>query len=87
MRSGLCPKCTAEAVYVADTNPAGVLAGDGQPLLRIYKEKGFRPDVTIAEMDFYLCRACGFLEMYVRDESKLEKIEGSTNWRKVSRRV
>ena len=87
MRDGLCPKCVAEEVYVADTNPAGMLAGEGQPLLRIYKEKGFWPDVTLVEMNIYICRACGYVEMHALDTEKLEKLADSTNWHKVRRRV
>jgi predicted nucleic-acid-binding Zn-ribbon protein len=85
MRNGLCPKCNSEEIYLADVNPAGMLAGDGQPLLRIYKEKGFWPDVTLCELNVYLCRTCGYTEMQVRDVSKLEKLEGSTNWKKLER--
>lgn len=87
MRNGLCPKCNAEEVYIADANPHGMLTGDGQPLLRIYKEKGFWPDVVIAEMNVYLCRACGYLELYARDLSKLEKLEDCSNWHKIRRSV
>ena len=39
MRNGLCPKCDSEEIYLADANPAGMLAGEGQPLLRIYKRQ------------------------------------------------
>jgi predicted nucleic-acid-binding Zn-ribbon protein len=43
--------------------------------------------VVIAEIDVFVCRACGFSEMYVRDTDKLKKLEDCTNWRKVTRRV
>jgi predicted nucleic-acid-binding Zn-ribbon protein len=87
MRDGLCPKCASEEVYLADAQPPGLLTGDSQPFLRIYKDKGFWPDVVIAEMNIYVCRTCGFSEMYVRDTDKLVKLEDCTNWRKVTRRV
>jgi hypothetical protein len=87
MRNGLCPKCASDEIYLADLNPHGLLTGDGHPLLRIYKEKGFWPDVVIAETEIYVCRACGFLEMYVRDTDKLEKLEDCANWRKVKRSI
>lgn len=85
MRNGLCPKCDSEEIYLADAHPQGLLTGDGQPMLRIYKDKGFWPDVIIAEMNVYVCRACGFLEMYVRDRAGLEKLEDCTNWHRVGR--
>jgi predicted nucleic-acid-binding Zn-ribbon protein len=85
MRNGLCPKCGSEEVYLADANPPGLLTGDGHPLLRIYKDKGFWPDVVIAEMNVYVCRACGFLEMYARDIDKLSKLIDCTNWHRVRR--
>jgi hypothetical protein len=87
MRNGLYPNCNSEEIYLADANPAGLLTGDGQPLLRIYQDKSFWPDVTLAELNVYLCHACGYLEMRVRELGKLAKLEGSTNWKKVSRAV
>ncbi|HEY0322929.1 MAG TPA: hypothetical protein VGC66_18380 [Pyrinomonadaceae bacterium] len=37
--------------------------------------------------EVYLCRACGYLEMYARDLSKLEKLEDCSNWHKLRRSV
>jgi predicted nucleic-acid-binding Zn-ribbon protein len=87
MRDGVCPKCASEEVYYADTQPSGMLAGEGQPLLRIYKDKSFWPDVTLVEMNIYVCRACGYVEMHATDTGKLEKLADATNWHKVWRKV
>jgi predicted nucleic-acid-binding Zn-ribbon protein len=86
MRNGTCPKCKSEEVYGAYSKSsldAGLHADDGQILFHIHSDKGFLGDSTFLYLETYVCRACGYLEMYVPDLQELEKLPGSTNWQKV----
>ncbi len=85
MRNGICLKCSNKNVYLSTATgiQSGLKTGDGQPLLNIYKENRFIPDVDCLEMDYYVCRTCGFFEMYVRDTSRLAKLDDCTNWTKL----
>jgi predicted nucleic-acid-binding Zn-ribbon protein len=87
MREGRCPKCASEQIYYSNAKGAqsGLSTDSGQPLLRIYKDNRFIPDISLLEMDYYLCRQCGYLEMYVRDISQLAKLDDCTNWQKVNK--
>ncbi|HEX8843726.1 MAG TPA: hypothetical protein VF791_03735 [Pyrinomonadaceae bacterium] len=85
MRDGRCPRCASEEVYYSDGQgaQAGLSTDGGQPLLRIYKDKRFIPDITLLELDCYICRACGHFEMCVRDVNQLSKLDDCTNWRRM----
>lgn len=86
MKTGTCPKCTSTEVYRSKVKTGldyGLVADKSPLLLNIYKDKGWWPDVNMLYMDCFVCRACGYLEMYVQDIEKLSKLEDSTNWIKV----
>jgi hypothetical protein len=72
MRSGVCPKCGSEEVYV------------GPPSSLLAKRYNIIP-ITIwfyAVLDYYVCANCGYVESYIIDEGKLRKI--SQKWPRVS---
>jgi predicted nucleic-acid-binding Zn-ribbon protein len=85
MRNGTCLKCSTQNVYFSNASAIqnGLKTGDGYPLLNIYKENRFIPDIDYLEMDYYVCGACGYFEMYVRDISRLFKLDESSNWVKL----
>jgi hypothetical protein len=41
-------------------------------------------DATIP-MQYYVCRQCGYFELYVRDVAALAKLDGSGNWKRVEK--
>lgn len=85
MQNGICPKCDAKTIYFSNArgSQAGIYTGDGQLLLNIYKDNRFIPSIDYLEMDSYVCRTCGYLEMFVRDKEKLLKLDDCSNWHKV----
>ncbi len=84
MRNGLCIKCSAETVYYADgKHRMEGLKADGGPFLQIYKDQKWIPDIHISQMVSYVCRTCGYLEMFVKDLSVLEKLDDCDNWKKI----
>lgn len=87
MKNGQCPKCLSAEVYVCNATGAqsGISTDGGQPLLRLYKENRFIPDITLLEMGCYVCRGCGYLELHVRNVGELAKLDNCTNWQKVNK--
>ena len=85
MQNGICSKCSAKSVYFSNAGggQTGLRTGDGHPLLNIYKDNRFIPDIDFLEMDYYVCRTCGYFEMFVRDKNKLVKLDDCSNWCKV----
>ena len=85
MQNGICLKCHTKNVYLSNAKglQSGLKTGDGQPLLNIYKENRFIPDIDYLEMNHYICRNCGYFEMYVRDVAKLSKLDDCSNWVKI----
>jgi predicted nucleic-acid-binding Zn-ribbon protein len=67
MRNGQCPKCNAHEVHLMD-GPYELVS---VPLSTFSK----------ALMKSYFCVRCGYLELYVRDESDLPKI--AKKWSRV----
>jgi predicted nucleic-acid-binding Zn-ribbon protein len=66
MRSGRCPKCEATEVY---TTPGQILEGVGfgvgTPPVGVFRDLGIVS---------YVCAACGFLELYVPQAYRREKV-------------
>lgn len=85
MRDGVCPKCASAEVYYSDAGGAthALSAGGGAPLVRLYRDAKWLPDVWMLETAHYLCRSCGYFETYVRDAAELSKLDDCTNWRRV----
>lgn len=87
MKNSQCPKCSSAEVYFNNSTGAqsGLSTDSGQPLLRIYKENRFIPDIALLEMACYVCRECGYFELHVRDVSELAKLDNCTNWQKINK--
>ena len=63
----------------------GIKASSSQLLINLHVDKGgiFGDKFDMGYLDNYVCKDCGYTEMYVNDISKLEKIEETKNWKKV----
>lgn len=87
MQNGICPKCDSKEVYCSDASGIqhGLSINRSSPLVQIFKENKWIPDVSMLELNYYLCRSCRYFEMYVRDIDQLSKLGDCTNWRKVER--
>ncbi len=66
MKDGICPKCGSHAVYSGvDVLMKG--GGHGANTIPITSFTG-------ARLDNYVCGECGYVESYIADREKLEKI-------------
>jgi len=66
MRNGACPKCESRNIYKG-THVTFKSGGSGSNSIPITA-------FTTAALDNYVCIDCGFLESYISNKSKLEKI-------------
>jgi ribosomal protein S27AE len=66
MKNGKCPKCGSGEVFRGTDIPAksGPFGSNSIPITLL----------SIAALDNYVCGACGFLESYISDASKLQEI-------------
>ncbi len=73
MKKGQCPKCGSNEVYSGADIPlkSGPFGGNAIPISLL----------SIAALDNYVCTACGLVESYVSEASKLEEI--AKHWDKV----
>ena len=85
MRNGSCIKCNAKTVYYSDEKGSrtGLRTDSSQPYLSIYKDHKWIPDIHSSPMIYYVCRTCGYFEMFVQDLSILEKLDDCDNWKKI----
>ena len=68
MRSGTCPKCGSSEVYSgAHMHPWSKLGYDWANTIPI-------AFLSFASLDNYVCVDCGYVESYIGDRRKLEKI-------------
>ena len=58
MKSGICPKCKSEEVYVDSSARHGVIV----------------PISTYHQTDLYVCADCGYLEYYALTGFDLQKV-------------
>ena len=66
MKDGICPKCGSDQVYTgADVLMKG--CGHGSNTIPI-------TTFTSARLDNYVCAGCGYVESYIADPYKMEKI-------------
>lgn len=69
MKDGKCPKCKSSTVY---TKRQGVsFASDNFFYVSISSERMSR---SLKEVDHFICTTCGYLEMYIEDQAKLEAV-------------
>ena len=66
MKSGKCPKCQSEAVYVgSEVFPkSGPFGSNAIPVSL----------TSMAALDNYVCGDCGYVEQYIADDSKRKEI-------------
>jgi predicted nucleic-acid-binding Zn-ribbon protein len=86
MKNGKCPKCQASAVYRSrgkTTLDTGMRTGDGAPLLNIRRQKRIFDDFKLLYLESYVCRACGYIELYVQDLQELANLETADNWEQI----
>lgn len=84
MKNGSCVKCSAKTVYYSDEKgPMSGFKSESGLYLQIYKENKWIPDIHSSQMIYYVCRTCGYFEMFVRDLDVLEKLDDCDNWKKI----
>ena len=73
MKSGQCPKCGSRSIYSGADIPlkSGPFSSNAIPI-------GL---TSMAALDNYVCTACGLVESYIADPSKLEEV--ARRWEKV----
>ncbi len=80
MKTGVCPKCHSTEVYRgASTDGDGLSTGTYNAVVEINVGK---TQMTLW-VDTFLCRACGYLEMYVANRDDLRKLSSADGWEKV----
>lgn len=86
MTNGFCPKCNNETIFYSNAEgvEAGVATGNSSPFLRIYKDNSWTPDISLLQLEYYVCQTCGYFESHVHDVEELSKLDDSTNWRKIT---
>lgn len=74
MKQGKCPKCGSEDVYSGENIAlkSGPFGSNSIPV-------GL---TSIAALDNYVCKACGLVESYVSEKSKLKEI--AKRWDRVN---
>jgi hypothetical protein len=81
MKNGVCPKCRAEEIYRGfATEGEGLTAGSYVLFIEIMTGK----TQTTLWADTYICRACGYLEMYVSNCEHLAELSQADGWAKVT---
>jgi DNA-directed RNA polymerase subunit RPC12/RpoP len=85
MRNGICVKCGAKTVYFSNAKGIqnGLKTDESQPLINIYKDNKWIPNIDFLAMNYYVCQTCGYFEMFVRDLDKLTKLGDCDNWKKI----
>ncbi len=73
MKKGQCPKCGSTEIYSGENIPlkSGPFTSNSIPISLS----------SMAALDNFVCVACGLVESYIADRSKLEEITG--RWDKV----
>ncbi len=68
MRNGVCPICNSPEVYVGTTRMASIRAGS-------YGANSIPVNWAItAPLENFVCADCGYVESYILEPEKLEKI-------------
>jgi predicted RNA-binding Zn-ribbon protein involved in translation (DUF1610 family) len=80
LNSGKCPQCGSSEVYRGiATEGEGLTAGSYTLLVELRTEKS---QVTLWA-DTFVCRSCGFLQMYVANLENLELLPKADSWERV----
>lgn len=73
MKTGKCPKCNSTQVYYKEA----LIAQEGSNI----RINAF----NMAALDYYVCTECGYVESYIANPNKLNKIE--RQWIKIDANV
>jgi ribosomal protein S27AE len=79
MRSGICPKCRASAVYATNAPDSDFTLPTSETATFIGKATSNEKVAT----ERYVCVQCGYFEIYVADRRLLGRIAASNAWIKV----
>ena len=81
MRFGICPKCNSSEIYRGiSTDGEGLTAGSYISLVEI---RAGKQQATLW-VDTYICRACGYLELFVANPADLAFLPQADGWVKVA---
>lgn len=78
-KTSKCPKCQSDDVVhvpqIADRDDGDVV----RPLMLHVKHSSYKDDTEIGRIEAYVCRSCGFTELYTAGAAQLplERIPGS----------
>lgn len=66
MKKGKCPKCGSDEIYSSENMrlKMGPFASNAIPISM----------TSMAALDNYVCTACGYVESYISDQTKLKEI-------------
>lgn len=78
MKSGICPKCGSKDIHTGATMTARGKAGPDS-VNTIPITSGVLP--SMVALDNYVCVNCGYVESYISDTAKLQKI--ADHWPRV----
>jgi predicted nucleic-acid-binding Zn-ribbon protein len=82
MKNGICPKCGSAEVYRGlATEGEGLTAGSYASLVEISSDK----ERATLWIDTFICRVCGYLEMYVATPEHLCLLPRADGWERVDR--
>ncbi|MBK7391812.1 MAG: hypothetical protein IPI64_00750 [Chloracidobacterium sp.] len=60
MKTGVCPKCNGTEIHVVENTATEVAIGLGW--------------TATAFLNYYVCKDCGFVELFVQDKTLLPKL-------------
>jgi predicted nucleic-acid-binding Zn-ribbon protein len=77
MNRGVCPKCGSGEIYRgASTDGEGLSAASYTSLVEVRTGK----DQVTLWIDTYICRACGYVELFVANRSDLAVLPQADGW-------
>ncbi len=80
MIDGNCPKCSSNEVYCGpSTEGEGVSAGGYNSLVEIM----VNGKLATLWLNTLICRACGYVELRIANQSDLDLLSGADGWEKV----
>ncbi len=80
MNNGTCPKCNSTKVYRGSaTEGEGLTAGSYPAIVELITGKS----QTTLWIDTYICKVCGYTEMYVANRQSLVALPEADGWEKV----
>jgi predicted nucleic-acid-binding Zn-ribbon protein len=79
MRQGICPKCKcAEVYYGSSADGEGLNAGSYPAFVEVVAGS----DHTTLWLGTYICRTCGYVELYVSNQAGLNSLGQAEGWKR-----